>query len=120
MASPDVFVNLGKAVICFAHTCFPALVGPTTPAGIYDLTHYATEAPDYTYGGDILVFREDNDDVWAIHRVINIPGQHRKERLAGGNVHKRRNITLGCINIDPVVYEKLVDCCSNSKLYIIP
>lgn len=96
------------------------MVGPTTPPGIYVLKQYTTEAPDYTFGGDLLVFKEDNDDVWAIHRVINIPGEHREQRLQSGNISKRRNITHGCINIDPEVYKELVDCCSNSKLYVIP
>ena len=119
MATPDVFVNLGMAVICFMQTCHPALVGPKTPPGIYTLQQYTTEAPDYTYGGDVLVFKEYNDNVWAIHRVINIPGEYRKQRLQSGKVSVRRNITHGCVNVDPEVYKQLVDCCSNSKLYII-
>ncbi len=119
-----VIVKLTAALVCFTakdnYACYPALIGPDTPAGLYTLTHYLTEPPDFLYGGDLLVFKEDNDDVWAIHRVINVPGQHRIQRLKANDVSKRRNITNGCINIEPEVYEKLVDCCSNSELYIIP
>lgn len=119
-----IIVKLTLASICFVfngiYTCHSALVGLDTPLGIYTITHYITDPPDLKYGGDILVFKEDNNDVWAIHRVLDIPGQQRIRRLKSGNVYERRNITLGCINVEPEVYQELVECCSNSTLYIVP
>lgn len=112
----QVIVDLGMATICFLGSCHPALIGYSTPIGEYQLTHYAIENPKY--GGDILVFKTDKKYVYAIHRVLDIPNQQRKERLSIGNEKERKNVTLGCINIDPSVYDELVDCCSNATLII--
>jgi len=112
----EVIVDLGMALICFLGQCHPALVGESTPAGEFQLVRYTTESPGY--GGDLLVFKEDDIQVWAIHRVLNVRGQHRPERLKSKNANRRKFITNGCVNIDPVVYDELVDCCSNATLRI--
>lgn len=112
----QVIVDLGMATICFLGSCHPALIGHSTPVGEFQLTHYAIENP--RYGGDILVFKIEKKTVYAIHRVLNIQKQKRIERLAIGNQEERKNVTLGCINIDPVVYDQLVDCCSDATLII--
>jgi hypothetical protein len=112
----DVFVNVAAALICFASTCHPALVGVHTPRGEFQLTHYS--APDPGYGGDVLVFKETADDLYAIHRVINVPGQQRLARLKSPDAKRRNNITGGCINVEPGVYDELVRCCYASKLII--
>ena len=113
----EVVVHLIAATICFSGSCHPVLVGDTTPTGTYDLKHYATAAPGY--GGDILVYKDDGTDrVFAVHRVLNIPGQNRPQRLRSKNPNDRRAITLGCINVEPIVYKRLTDCCSSAKLVI--
>lgn len=113
-----VTVSLAKAVICFQGLCHPALVGVKTPTGVFQLRHLEVVAKGY--GGDVLEFHEDARYLWAIHRVWRLnPKQHRLERLLG-NDPKRRVITMGCINIEPVVYQALVDCCSNATLTIVP
>jgi hypothetical protein len=111
-----ILVSLTAATICFGGSCYPALVGYTTPVGTYSLTLRLTEQKGY--GGDVLEFTED-DTMWlAIHRLWKLnPEQKREERI-----HSRRIvdhfITKGCINIEPEVYEKLKNCCSAEPLVI--
>lgn len=112
-----VIVSLAAAVICFANECYPVLVGKNTPVGTYQMIHAKT--PDKGYGGDVLVFARDSKGVFAIHRVWTLsPSQKRVERLKSEKISDRLNITGGCINVDPVVYEKLLDCCSKEELRI--
>ena len=113
---PDVFVDVAAALICFASACYPVLVGVDTPRGEFQLTHYS--ARDTGYGGDLLVFKETADDLYAIHRVINVPGQQRRARLKSPDAKRRNKLTGGCINVEPSVYNKLVRCCYASKLTI--
>jgi hypothetical protein len=113
---PDVFVDVAAAIICFAATCHPVLVGAGTPRGEFQLTHYTISAP--RYGGDILSFKETSNDLYAIHRVIDVPGQQRLARLKSPDAKRRNMITGGCVNVEPPVYEELVKCCSASKLVI--
>lgn len=108
-----VVVDIGAAIICFMSTCYPALVGTSTPTGEFQLTHYSTELKGY--GGDLLVFQELDSSVFAIHRLLNI--QNRSERIKSQNPADHV-ITAGCINLDPTVYDLLVDCCSDSKVVI--
>jgi hypothetical protein len=112
----DVIVDVAAAIICFASTCHPALVGKDTPKGEFQLTHYSTKDPGY--GGDILVFKETETELFAIHRVLDLPGQQRLARLRSPYAEHRITITAGCVNIDPVVYEELVNCCYKSKVII--
>jgi hypothetical protein len=113
---PEVVVDVAAAIICFAATCHPVLVGNDTPRGEFQLTHYSTKLRGY--GGDLLSFKENNDSLWAIHRVINVPGQERHARLKSTDPQRRIAVTGGCINVEPPVYEKLVKCCYGSKLII--
>ncbi len=113
---PDVFVDVAAALICFASTCYPMLVGVDTPRGEFQLIHYS--APDPGYGGDLLVFKETANDLYAIHRVINVPGQQRLARLKSLDAKRRNNITGGCINVEPTVYDELARCCYASKVTI--
>lgn len=113
-----VFVSLALAVICFNSSCYPALVGPDTPTGTFQLVLMNTTQPGY--GGDVLKFKETEDSWWAIHRVWALrPEEHRIERLQSGNASQRITITKGCINVMPDVYEKLKACCSSDKLLIL-
>lgn len=112
----NVVIELGAALICFMGQCYPALVGDSTPTGEYEFTYYSTETPGY--GGSILVFKENENEVWGVHKVINVPGQNRKERLSAGTSDERKSITAGCVNVTPEVYYQLIDCCSNSKVIV--
>lgn len=112
----EVMVEVGLATICFLGNCYPALIGAETPKGEFQLQLYKTTLPNY--GGDILVFKEQGNDVYAIHRVIDVPGQRRLERLQSKNPKERQMVTLGCINVDQTVYSLLVECCYDSKLII--
>jgi hypothetical protein len=112
----DVVVDIAAALICFASTCHPALVGVDTPKGEFELKQYSTTLKGY--GGDLLVFKQEGRSVFAIHRVFDVPGQQRIARLRSPHANHRVSITGGCVNIDPKVYDELVDCCSNSKVTI--
>lgn len=118
----SVVVTIALATICFtyqgAEECHPVLLGKAspTPKGQYFIQQRLTDSPGY--GGDVLQFHETDKDVYAIHRVWLLkPEQKRMERLRSKNV-KDRYISAGCINVDPVVYDKLVDCCNNTQLII--
>jgi hypothetical protein len=112
----DVVVDVAAALICFASTCHPALVGNDTPRGEFTLAPYTIQDP--RYGGDLLVFKHDDSGVYAIHRVLDLPGQQRLARLRSPYAKHRITITAGCVNVDPEVYGQLMDCCSGSKITI--
>jgi len=112
----DVVVDIAAALICFASTCHPALVGTDTPKGEFELKQYSTTLEGY--GGDLLVFKQEGRSVFAIHRVFDVPGQQRISRLRSPYAKHRVSITGGCVNVTPEVYEALVDCCSDSKVVI--
>jgi hypothetical protein len=111
-----VLVNLAAATICFLNQCYPALVGKATMPGEYQLVERLTDSPGY--GGDVLQF-DENPKMWlAIHRIWLLkPSEHRDVRIHSKDP-KDRVITHGCINVEPEVYEKLKDCCSNDQLTI--
>jgi hypothetical protein len=118
----SIIVSIALATICFTYKgteeCNPVLLGKnnTTPTGEYTLSLRATNV--YGYGGNILQFHETANDVYAIHRVWMLsPKQQRMQRLQSENVNDRY-ISGGCINVDPAVYDKLVDCCSTDTLII--
>ncbi len=118
----SIIVNLALATICFAYNgvqeCHPVLLGNKipTPVGTYSLVRRYTDDPGY--GGDVLQFYETKDMVYALHRVwLLLPTQKRLERLKSPNV-KDHYISSGCINVEPEVYEKLIDCCTKEQLII--
>jgi hypothetical protein len=106
----DILVNLGLATICFLGKCHPALVGDHSFPGTYQIVQRYTADPGY--GGDVLKYNETADAVYAIHRVWTlVPSQHRLERLRSDDAEQRKHITNGCINVEPEVYEQLVQSC---------
>lgn len=112
-----VVVDLTLATICFLGQCYPALVGPTTPKGEFALQQVRVVSPGY--GGDVLKFQEDEKYITAIHRVWTLrPHQRRMARLNSSDASMRKSVTDGCINVMPDVYDKLVDCCSNTTLVV--
>lgn len=112
-----VIVKLTAALICFLGQCYPALVGTHTPVGEFPLVWMATKDPGY--GGDVLVFAQDTKGYYAIHRVWLLdPAQHRNFRIKSDDP-EIREITNGCVNVTPVVYEKLINCCTRDRLEIL-
>lgn len=119
----SVIVSLTLATICFSYhgapqECHPVLLGknPPTPQGEFTLIQRYTATPGY--GGDILQFKETDTEVYAIHRIwLLSPKQNRPARMKS-KVVSDHFISSGCINVEPEVYEKLVDCCSNDQLLI--
>ena len=117
-----VIVNILLATICFATppsdtmTCHNALVGRDTPKGVFVLQQRLTDSP--YYGGDVLQFREDENELFAIHRVwLGRPKEQRERRLKSPDA-EQRHITKGCVNVDPMVYDALVKHHSTSTLII--
>lgn len=118
----SVLVSIALATICFtyngAEECHPALLGKnsSTPRGEYILRKRITQ--EKGYGGNVLQFHEDQKGVYAIHRLWLLkPEQKRRERLDSKKIEDRY-ISSGCINVDEMVYEKLLDCCTHQKLII--
>ena len=118
-----VVVSIALATICFTmqpggtEECHPVLIGADTPRGQFVLNQRLTSDPGY--GGDVLQFKDDPTEVYAIHRVYLLnPKERRAERLKSPDP-KQRKITRGCINVDPAVYERLVACCSRDALILI-
>jgi len=124
----SVLVDIAFATLCIisggdemlqippTERCYPVLVGNDTPKGDYRLQRRLVSANGY--GGDILQFKEDDLELFAIHRVwLGRPAEQRDKRLKSFNP-KDRNITMGCINVDPLVYEKLLDCCADANITI--
>lgn len=110
-----ITVSIASALICFLGSCYPALIGKNTPTGEFSVTQYSIDSPGY--GGDLLVFTVKGSQIFAIHRVLDIPGQNRLGRLNSKDP-KNRVITDGCVNVDPEVYRTLVDCCKGASLLI--
>ena len=105
-----VEVSLAAATLCFGGECYPALVGTTTPQGIYTLQQYRVRDP--RYGGDVMEFLRVGGEAFSVHRTW--PGRERLYGLPIGN----RVVTKGCINIEPHVYEKLLECCNGARIEI--
>lgn len=117
-AEERVVAYKSKAEICYNSKCEPMLFGKNTPNGIFQLRHATIS--QIGYGGDVLAFKELKTGEWiAIHRVFTRrPEQRRIEKLYGSYEY-RKNVTMGCINVMPKVYDEIVNCCSDSKLEII-
>ena len=118
-----VVVDILLATICFTAQpggtaeCHPVLIGADTPRGEFVINQRLTQTAGY--GGDVLQFKEDASGVYAIHRVYLLnPKERRAERLRAADPAQRR-ITRGCINVDPAVYSRLLDCCSRDGALLV-
>lgn len=118
----SVIISIALATMCFTNSvgvseCHPVLIGNNTVPGSYNLVERRVLSPGY--GGNVLKYRETETSIYSIHRTwLGKPSQRRLERLASPNP-SYRVITEGCINVEPAVFDRLVDCCSNSQLEII-
>ena len=102
--SPAAVVNLDRAEICMESDCRPVLIGKAPPRGEYPLQLAKTD--EAGYGGDVLVFKQDDTGAYAVHRIwTQRPSEKRLERIQQDTA--RRIITNGCINVDDETYSKL-------------
>ena len=105
-------VDRDRAEICMESDCRPVLIGKETPRGEYHLQLAKTD--EAGYGGDVLVFKQDDTGTYAVHRIwTQKPSEKRLERIQQDA--ERRIITNGCINVDDETYNKLQQ---NSSLII--
>ena len=118
----SVIVSIALATICFtyngAQECHPVLLGknPPTPTGEFTLIQRYTVDPGY--GGDVLQFKETSTKIYAIHRIWLLnPKQNRTQRIKSPRISDHF-ISMGCINVEPFVYERLIDCCKAEHLII--
>ena len=117
-----ILVTIALATICFTYNgteeCHPVLLGKNIPTPVGEFTLKRRYTSDPGYGGDVLQFYETKDMVFALHRVWLLkPEQKRLERLKSPNL-KDHFISSGCINVEPEVYDKLIDCCSSDTIVI--
>ena len=104
VSPPVAVVNLDRAEICMESDCRPVLIGKETPLGEYHLQLARTD--ENGYGGDVLVFKQDDTGTYAVHRVwTQRPSEKRLERIQQDT--DRRIITNGCINVDDATYHQL-------------
>lgn len=113
----EIVVSLALATMCFAGQCHPVLVGKSTPVGQYQMYKAKILAPGY--GGDVMVFKDvPGEAPFSVHRTWTLdPKQRRAERIQGPRAG-RVNVTNGCINVEPEVYDKLVKEHPNAVLTI--
>ena len=101
---PAAVVDLDRAEICMESDCRPVLIGKATPRGEYPLQLAKTD--EAGYGGDVLVFKQDDTGAYAVHRIwTQRPSEKRLERIQQDTA--RRIITNGCVNVSDEVYELL-------------
>lgn len=112
-----VTVILSAALLCIGEFCYPALIGKETPIGEFNLIERRVIDP--SYGGNVIQFKETENDVYSIHRPWRgKPKEQRDKRLKSSNT-SRRLITSGCINVEDEVFDALIKCCTNTKIRII-
>ena len=103
-ATGHAVVDLDRAEICMGSDCRPVLIGKETPRGEYPLQLATTD--EKGYGGDVLVFKQDDTGAYAVHRIwTQKPSEKRLERIQQDA--ERRIITNGCINVDDATYNQL-------------
>lgn len=112
-----ITVILSSALLCIGDVCYPALIGEKTQTGEFKLTQRLVSDP--LYKGSVLQFSETATTVYAVHRPWRGRPKEKRDELLKSSDPSKRIVTAGCVNVADEVYEKLLDCCSNSKLIII-
>lgn len=110
----SVTVFLAKAIICFLGTCHPVVIGESTQPGDYMVQQRFVLDP--MYGGDVLQYNETETSIQAIHRSISL---RRDRLLENSSALQRRTVSKGCINVQPGVYNELVNCATCRTLRIL-
>ena len=81
---------------------------------------YITEAGDNHKGEDIVWL--DYDAALSMHRVRNVPGESRTQRLLSPGVADNR-ISFGCVNIPANFYDRFIDPLfgrATGVVYVLP
>lgn len=92
----------------------------STPAGRFDLSYNTDARLPSGYQGSVQAFGTGaGGELFAIHRVLDLPGQNRPGRLASATGRDNR-VTMGCINIPADVYDKHFDGDTGAVLYVLP
>jgi hypothetical protein len=111
-----IVVELSTALICFLGSCYPALIGNSTPTGTFSILKRITDQAGY--GGDVLQFYEDDKNVFAIHRVWLLNAKENRASRIKSSMAADRIITSGCINVSEDTYNKLIECCQGKRVEI--
>lgn len=114
----DVVIYLGKALICFANLCHPALIGDDTRVGQYTMAVLETSQPGY--GGDVLMYDGNEEEWYAVHRTYTRDRRRDRSVLYDGTTPAQRRVTAGCVNVEPEIYDQLRRDYSTSRLVILP
>jgi hypothetical protein len=96
----EVFVEHPE--IAFKSSAIFGKTGTETPVGVYQLE----KAFSTRLQRNMLVFRKDDDGVYAIHPTVEVKGQNRQARLNSATPNDNR-ISNGCINVSQSVFDKL-------------
>lgn len=113
-----VTIYLAKALICFAQVCHPVLLGENTQPGVYAMRVLWVASPGY--GPNVLEFDRMKDGNWlAIHQTYSGNGVKRAH-LYTQPAANRRHVTAGCPNVQPEVYQQLLNDHANATLTIVP
>lgn len=111
----DITVNLSAALLCVGINCYNVLIGSDktpTPVGTFEIEKKLTSAP--FYGGSILVFKENEEFAWSIHKVwVGEPSEKREWRIQQSDPNVRK-ISNGCINVSNSLYNYLEKYCATS------
>lgn len=87
----------------------------TTPAG-----RFLAQPGRNTHGADILWI--DYKAAVSMHRLINVPGEQRAERMATPEIDDNR-ISNGCVNVPPAFYNSVLKPAVGSRgayVYVLP
>ena len=96
----------------------------STPAGKFNLNYMPYEVSGY--GGSVQAFAQQQSaanpskgEIFAVHRVLNVPGQNRLGRLSSKTSADNR-ISDGCINVPAAFYDNTLDGTFSGPMYVIP
>lgn len=96
----------------------------STPAGKFNLSYMPYDVAGY--GGSVQAFVQqqsatnpDRGEVFAVHRVISVPGQNRLKRLSSKSATDNR-ISDGCINVPASFYDGVLGGEFSGPMYVIP
>lgn len=113
-----VTIYIAKALICFAQTCHPVLLGEDTAPGVYDMKVLWVASPGY--GPNVLEYDRAPDGSWfAIHQTFT-GGRVDRSKLYDKQASVRRRVTNGCPNVQPHVYQQIFNDHRFKKLTILP
>ena len=115
-----IYASLNKSTVFVEHPQVsmnvPAIVGKVstpTPTGVFEVRR----AFSPRLNSNILIFKQDDSGVYAIHPVVDVKGQNRRLALVQDNPNIRK-LSGGCINLDKLHFDKLWDTASKTSTYL--